>query len=291
MRRSNSSQRRAQRGNAMAETIVSLLAFAPFLVAIPLLGKQLDIKHKTFDAARYASWERTVWRSDGPSNRKSDDDIVLEARDRALGNPLAGLTAVGRLRSDGVTENPLWRDMQRRRLIDHNDDGAPIEHRSSEQRAPVAVGHLIAPAIAYGDGLLGELQRLLQLDSLNLSPRAFVGTSVRVGIRPMLAELAGRPVGLGQRHASGTDLPGVVHSAHGAILSDTWGARDERQLQRRIDDVTVDELVEQFELPGRPIALQAPGKGRPLYGEGQLGWGPDLRPRSSDLPASYIERR
>lgn len=291
MRRSNSSQRRAERGNAMAETIVSLLAFSPFLVAIPLLGKQLDIKHKTFDAARYVSWERTVWRSDGTSNRKSDDDIVLEARDRALGNPLAGLTGVGQLRSDGVTENPLWRDLHRRRLIDHGDDGAPIEHQSSERPAPVDVGYLMAPAIAHGDGLLGELHRLLQLGSLNLSPRAFVGTSVSIGMRPVLSELADRAVALGQRRAAGTDLPEVVHSARGAILSDAWTARDERQLQRRIDDVTVDELVEQFELPGRPIALQAPGKGRPLYGEGQLGWEPDLRPRSTDLPASYIERR
>lgn len=274
----------------MAETVVSLLAFSPFIVAIPLLGKQLDIKHKTFDTARYALWERTVWRSDGTSNRKSEDDIVLEARDRTLGNPLAELTAVEKLRSDGVTENALWRDLQRRRLLEHNDEGAPIEHQSSAQPAPVDVGHLLVPAIAYGDGLLGQLQRLLQLDSLNLNRRAYAGTSVSIGVRPALRELASRPVTLGERTRVDADRSQVVHTARGAILSDTWTARDERQLRHRVDEVTVNELLEQFELPGRLIALQALGKGRPLYGEGQFGWEPDLAPRSSDLPAAYIER-
>lgn len=280
-----------QRGSAMAETIVSLLALAPFIVAIPLLGKQLDIKQKTFDATRYSIWERTIWRSDGASNRKSDEDITLEARDRTLGSPLAGMLAVEEVRNQGVTENPLWRDGRRQRLLDHNDDGAPIDRTSNERPTPVDVGYLLVPAIAYGDGVLGELQRLLQLDSLNLNRRAYVSTSVSVGIRPVLAQLADRSVSLGVREADGEERDQIVQSAAGAILSDTWTASDEAHFGRRIDDVTIDELVETFELPGRPIGLQALGKGDPLYGEGQFAWDLDLRPRTSNVPAAYIERR
>jgi hypothetical protein len=55
--------------------------------------------------------------------------------------------------------------------------------------------------------------------------------------------------------------------------------------------VTVNELIEQLELPGQPIGMQALGKGRQLFGEGQFGWNPDLRPRSSTLPAAYVDRR
>jgi hypothetical protein len=102
-----------QQGSALAETIVALLALSPFLVGIPLLGKQLDIKQKNFDSARYSVWERTVWRSDGASNRKSEEDITLEARDRTLGHPQAGVTDVEALRTDGITENPLWRNWRR----------------------------------------------------------------------------------------------------------------------------------------------------------------------------------
>ena len=280
-----------ERGSAMAETIVSLLALAPFIVAIPLLGKQLDIKQKTFDATRYSMWERTVWRSDGASNRKSEEDITLEARDRTLGSPLAGVLDVEDIRSQGVTENPLWRDGQRRRLLDHNDDGAPIERNANERPAPVDVGYVLVPAIAYGDGPLGELQRLLRLDSLSLNRRAYASTSLSVGVRPVLAQRADRPVSLGEVRVTDGERPQIVQSASGAMLSDTWTASDEAQFQRRIDDVTIDELVELFELPGRVIGLQALGKGDPLYGEGQFAWDPELRPRTSNVPAAYIERQ
>src|SRR3954467_5384209 len=120
-------------GNAMAETIVVLLALSPFIVGIPLLGKQLDIKHKSYDTARYSVWERTVWRSDGASNRKSEDDIALETRDRALGSPLAGVTDVETVRSEGITENPLWRNWQRKRLLNYENNDAAIQITYREQ--------------------------------------------------------------------------------------------------------------------------------------------------------------
>ena len=156
---------RSQRGNAMAETIVALLALSPFLVGIPLLGKQLDIKHKSYDSARYSSWERTVWRSDGASNRKTEDDITLEARDRTLGSPLAGVIDVETLRSDGITENPLWRDRQRKRLLNYENNEAAIQITYREQPTPVDVGYWLVPGIAYGSGLLGNVQRALHLSS------------------------------------------------------------------------------------------------------------------------------
>jgi len=285
-----------QHGNAMTETIVALLAVSPFLAGVPLLGKQLDIKQKTFDAARYSVWERTVWRSDGSSNRKSEDDITLEARDRTLGSPLAGVVDVASLRTQGITENALWRDQQRRRLLDYDDPhydekGAPIDIGYDERPTPVEVGVLLVPGIAYGDGLPGDVQRLLKLDSLNLTRRAFATSTIAVGVRPVLGQIADRKVSLGVREETEGNRSQIVQRAGGAILSDTWASQDESALQHRVDDVTVNELVEAFELPGKPIGLQALGKGNPLYGEGQYGWEPDLRPSSATLPAAYIEHR
>jgi hypothetical protein len=275
----------------MAETIVTLLAVSPFIVGIPLLGKQMDIKHKTFDTARYSVWERTVWRSDGAANRKSEEDITLEARDRTLGSPLAGLTDVENLRTQGITENRLWRDWRRQRLLDYDENGAAASLTYNERPTPVEVGLLLVPGIAYGDGVLGNLQQLLRLDSLNLTRRAFASSTVAVGVRPVVGELADRAVTLGEENEPESDRSQIVHRASGAILSETWSSRNEDAMRRRVDDVTVNELVELFELPGRPIGIQALGKGQPLYGEGQFSWEPDLRPRSTVLPAAYIERR
>ena len=281
----------SQRGNAMAETIVALLALSPFLVGIPLLGKQLDIKHKSYDSARYSSWERTVWRSDGASNRKTEDDITLEARDRTLGSPLAGVIDVETLRSDGITENPLWRDRQRKRLLNYENNEAPIQITYREQPTPVDVGYWLVPGIAYGSGLLGDVQRALHLDSLNLSQRTFARSSSVLGVRPALGELADRRISLGERATVESQREPLVLTATGAILSDTWSSRDEDAFRHRVDDVTVNELIEQLELPARPIGMQALGKGKQLFGEGQFGWDPDLRPNSSTLPAAYIDAR
>lgn len=278
-------------GNAMAETIVTLLALAPFIAGILLLGKQLDIKHKSYDATRYSAWERTVWRSEGTSNRKSEEDITLEARDRTLGSPRTAIVDVQLLRSEGITENPLWRDRKRQRLLDYRNADAPIAVSHREQPPPVDVGYWLVPGIAYGSGVLGEIQRVLRLDSLKLTRRSFAGTSVEIGVRPVLWALADRDVSLGHTATDETAHPQIAQNAAGAILSDTWASRDENSLRNRIDDITVNELIEQLELPARPIGLQALGKGRQLYGEGQFGWDPDLRVRSSALPAAYIEQR
>lgn len=278
-------------GNAMAETLVALLALAPFLAGIPLLGKQLDVKHKTFDAARYSIWERTVWRSDGASNRKSEADITLEARDRALGDPRSGMLAVDALRAQGITENPLWRDRQRERLLDYEDDSAPLTLTHDERATPVDVGYFLVPGVAYGDGPIAAIASALQVDDLNLNRRAFATTSVAVGLRPALSQMADHPPTLGVRAETDARHAQLVQRAGGAVLSDTWSSNNENHFRGRVDDLTTNEFIEFLELPGRLIGLQALGRGQPLYGEGQYGWDPDLRPSSGTLPARYVTRR
>jgi hypothetical protein len=58
-----------------------------------------------------------------------------------------------------------------------------------------------------------------------------------------------------------------------------------------VDRITANELIEDLELPGRILSMQAPIKGGPLYGEGQYGWDPRLRPRSNALPSAYVVER
>lgn len=280
-----------QRGNAMTEVIVALLALTPFILGIPLLGKQLDVKHKAYDAARYAVWERTVWRNDGLSNRKGDEDISIEVRDRTLGDPGAGMLAAAALRTEGITENPLWRDAHNQRLMDYRDGNAPVAVEHDQQRSPIDVGYQLVPGLAYGGGPLRSVSRLLQVDDLRLNQQSFAHARVAIGLRPVVGDMADRAVTLGARAATDQHRAQLVQGANAAILSDTWSARDENNLRRRVDDLTTNELVEALELPGQPIAMQALGKGKPLYGEGQFATDPDLRPRSTALPSAYITHR
>lgn len=288
MQRASCGNDRHQRGNALAETVIAMLALAPFLAGIPLLGKQLDVKHKTFDAARYSVWERTVWRSDGFDNRKAPEQITIEARERLLGDPRVGIVAPETLYAEGVAENPLWRDRQRAPLLDYQR--VPVTATHEERRTPADVGRLFAPAVAHGDGAVAALASLLQVEDLGLSRRAFATASVNVNVRPTLHLLADRSPQLGtiapaQQHEV------LVQRANGAVLSDSWSAASEAQLGQRVDEVTTDELIEMLELPARIVGQQALGKGRPLYGEGQFAWDPDLRPRTTTLPAAYVTQR
>lgn len=52
----------AARGQAMVELLVSAgLVLVPLFLAVPLLGKYLDMRATAVQTARYAAWERTVW--------------------------------------------------------------------------------------------------------------------------------------------------------------------------------------------------------------------------------------
>lgn len=269
------------RGNALIETVVALLALSPFIAGMVLLGKQLDVKHKTYDALRYSVWERTVWSNSGP-NAKSPNDITIEALDRSFGHPHSGVSAADVLNADGVSQNPLWREGRRSLLSD--SPGADLTHTDGTH--PVHAGYVLVPAFAHGGGPLSSLAETLQLRDLDLNGRGFVTARFAADIRPVLAERA-QP-----RHSqSTTESSPITHVARGAVLSDVWSSRDEGEFQRKTDHLIADELVERLEMPGRPISLQSSSKGGPLYGEGRYGWDPDLRPRSDALPSAYVTDR
>ena len=268
-----------QQGNALVEAIVSLVTLTPFLIGMVLLGKQLDMKHKSYDALRYSVWERTIWRGGG-ANAKTDSDITLEVLDRSLGHPQAGLSSLASLREAGVSRNPLWRDHQGQWMLE-GGAGAALSTYSDDTPA-AEVGYMLIPALAHGEAPVAAAARALRLDDLNLNRRSFAGATVSVRVKPVLAQFAD--------HSATAHSP-LIQQARGALLSDTWSSRDEGEFRRRVDDVTANELIETLEMPGRPIAMQALRKGGPLYGEGQYGWDPDLRPRSSALPAAYVTDR
>lgn len=269
--------RSTSRGNALVETIVALLALSPFLVGMALLGKQLDVKHKSYDALRYSVWERTVWSSRG-SNAKSETDITLEALDRSFGHPHVGISSAESLRAGGISENPFWRDGRRSLL--RGSPSAAISARYEEDAPPIETGYLWLPGLAHGDGPLAVVAEALQMDDLNLNRRAFATATIDARVRPALAQLA----------ASNTDQAPLTQRATGAVLSDTWSSRNETEFRGKVDNVTPDELIETLARPSHVLSMQSLSKGGPLYGEGQYGWDPDLRPRSNTLPTAYIHR-
>jgi len=74
---------RKQAGQAMTEfSIAATFVLIPLFLMIPLLGKFLDMKASTIQAARYAAWERTVWTNSSDWTNHADsltkDDAALK---------------------------------------------------------------------------------------------------------------------------------------------------------------------------------------------------------------------
>jgi hypothetical protein len=294
-KRGGMSSPRACRGAALTETVISLLVFVPFMIAIPLLGKQLDVKHKTFDASRYSAWERTVWRSSGPTNTKSAEEIALEARDRTLGNQRAGIVPLAQLRARGVTENVLWKDHTGRRLLDYRTE-APVTGSLGEQSSPRDVGVALVPALTHGIGSTAAAPlKALDIDNLNLPQRTYASASVSVALRPVLLQRAERSIGLGPQKNSQADdgkrrgeLAALMQSAKGSILSDSWSVQSNEQFRGRVDNITLDDAARVIELPGLILGINPFGKGAPMLGEALYGLDADIKPSADALPRNYV---
>jgi hypothetical protein len=111
-------------GQAMTEfTISAAFVLVPLFIIIPILGKYVDMKHATIQAARYEAWEYTAHYEDlGDESSnfssvanskkpvKSLGRVQNESRRRFFSRPGLGLdTGVDAAGFSAVDINPLWR--------------------------------------------------------------------------------------------------------------------------------------------------------------------------------------
>lgn len=101
-----------QQGSAATELVVGCLAAIPLFLAVSLLGKYADMRHKTVEAARYVAWEEVIHDGNG-----STGDYAYEATDRFMGHREAPVVDTDVIKREGVTEDPLWRDYTTRTLM------------------------------------------------------------------------------------------------------------------------------------------------------------------------------
>ena len=98
----------------MAEfTIAAAFVLIPLFLMIPLLGKFMDMKATTIQAARYAAWERTAWygSSAWAVGQKSDLEIQSEVQQRFFADaPTAPLRSTDKTQSGAVGGKQLWHD-------------------------------------------------------------------------------------------------------------------------------------------------------------------------------------
>jgi nitrate reductase NapE component len=99
-----------QRGQSTVEFVVLAIVLVPLLLAVPLIGKYMDIAQTTAVASRYAAFEGTVRHSSANGGWKTDAELAMEVRRRFFSNsdaPVKTGDAAGDFNSH---RNTLWFD-------------------------------------------------------------------------------------------------------------------------------------------------------------------------------------
>ncbi|HWT73026.1 MAG TPA: hypothetical protein VN361_12655 [Oxalicibacterium sp.] len=155
-------------GQAMVElVIVAGFVLVPLFLAIPLIGKYLDMRSAAVQAARYAAWERTVWYGGSAAsslgwlgasnswnaNAKTDSQIRNEIGVRQLSETadLSYSTSVDQGaftsadRSAGNFKNSsraLWRDRTGDKMLVDYDD---LQNSIGSATAPGTLNVILDP--------------------------------------------------------------------------------------------------------------------------------------------------
>jgi hypothetical protein len=173
-------------GQAMTETLVTAsTVLVPLLLLIPLMGKYIDIKHATIQAARYEAWEYTAWygnnnirtgpwssgeRSagfttvDGSSLSqpvKSTADTQQESRQRFFSSTQSPISSMDVSGWDETYANNLWKDHRQTRLWEGDIPSGHLPESSGS--TPDYSGGVLNSLLDILDAVFGAIAYAMQL--------------------------------------------------------------------------------------------------------------------------------
>lgn len=124
-----------QRGQSTVEFIVLGLVLVPLLLAVPLVGKYMDIAQTTAVASRYAAFEGTVRHSSATDGWKADAELVQEVRRRFFSNSDAPIKTGDAAGDFDAHRNTLWFDHRGDPLLPKfiDDIGVRAARESTDQ--------------------------------------------------------------------------------------------------------------------------------------------------------------
>lgn len=253
-----------QRGSASVEFFIAGLAAIPLFTLVPLIGKQLDTDFRTVQAARYTSWERTVW-GEGGELAKSRRAIGEEVNDRFFGHRSTDVADIATLRREGVTEEPLWRHNTHRSMLTNAGVALPGKGDNvRDTRLPGGHDAVVSRLATSG------ITSLMGLGGLGLNPNGYMLSQVELPLTLDITSMA---------------TLNVTQQASGGILTDAWNAGSTRL--SRTNDLTLQTPVRAAVNIGT-YALSLPPMSL-FFPEAASGKDADLTPDANIVPLSYYK--
>jgi hypothetical protein len=215
-------------GQALVEFVLAAVTvLVPLFLIIPLLGKFMDIKAASIQAARYAAWERTVWFDNPPdwsAAAKTDARIQNEIQRRFMSD-----TATAKLQTTdgdqggwGGGVKPMWRDRAGNPMLTAN-----ISQGSQKAQTPGTMDSILDPVVTVIDAVDSILGASFKLDMNSLyTATVTVQTAQTVPIRQAMG------VRTNLQTFSGV-TPAFTMS--NVIVADGWSANGADQVKKQVE--------------------------------------------------------
>ena len=210
--------------------IAATLVLIPLFLTVPLLGKYMDLKATSIQAARYAAWERTVWfgHADWTAAQKTDLMIQREIQQRFFSD-----TATVKLQSTdgnatgwgGTGPKPLWRDRAGNPMLAAYDSN--VTQGVAKDDTPGLINDILDPvvsAISFVGGILGAAF-VLDMDS-QYTASVNVQTVQTRPIKQVLHTTA----------ATGAVTP--LFSEKNVLIANGWSANGAAQVKKQTEGLT-----------------------------------------------------
>ena len=226
------------RGQALVEFIIAgTLVIIPIFLIIPMLGKYIDIKSSTVQAARYAAWERTIWYggaasgSNWDANEKDDTAIGHEIAQRFYSN-----NTTAKFQDSDQSANTfaggaksLWKDRAGHTLLANFND---VSDSQADDASPGTLNEIMKPvtdAINTVSSLLGATFKV-ETDSLYTATVAVnVANGQAIG-QVMSTSLVGS--GATAENFGGLNL---TFTAKNVVLGNGWSANGSDMVKSQVE--------------------------------------------------------
>ncbi|HET9643641.1 MAG TPA: hypothetical protein VFP68_09865, partial [Burkholderiaceae bacterium] len=136
--------RQVQRGQALTEFLVVALVLVPLLIAVPLVGKYIDLMQTAEQASRYVAFEGMNRNTSG--SWKTDDELAAEVRRRFFSRSDAPIKTGDTAGDFSADRNPLWTDHAGRPLLDRFNEQVTVSTGTADQSG-IRDGSTYVPAL------------------------------------------------------------------------------------------------------------------------------------------------
>ncbi|MCV2365038.1 hypothetical protein LNV23_16420 [Paucibacter sp. DJ1R-11] len=197
-------RRAGQSGQATVEFAIACLVLLPMFIALPLLGKLLDMMQATESASRYVAFEGAARNS--ASSWKSDAELSAEVRRRFFSSSGAPIKTGDTAGDFTAHRNPMWSDHAGRPLLKSFEDDVKVDTQIQGKNAIAAAK--------------------LHADSLKLPDQNWYQGQVTVKI----ANVEG---------FAPFDTINLASTRRTVLLADAWTARNLAMVRGRIEDAAL----------------------------------------------------